>query len=154
DVEARTFSSDVVFVGTADADRLPYLNALLSIPRVRLALYGSGWDRQTERYSRLARGIVTGRRYRLALGGAKIALGLLRGANRDAHTMRTFEIPACGSFLCARRSSEHNEIFRDSVDAVFFDDPEELRSQVIHYLNEDEARSRIALAGFQAVTQG
>jgi spore maturation protein CgeB len=152
--ETREFASDVVFAGGADADRLPYINALLSIPNLKLAIYGGYWHRQPEPYRRLGRGIVTGRRYRLALGGAKIALGLFREANRDGHSMRTFEIPACGTLLCAPRSSEHDEIFRDGVEAVYFDGPEDLRSQVIRYLNDDEARTRIALAGFQAVTEG
>ena len=128
-----TFSSDVVFVGTADADRLPYLDALLSIPRLRLALYGSDWDRQPDRYRRYVRGLAIGREYRLALGGAKIALGLLRSANRDQHTMRTFEIPACGAFLCAERTDEHEELFRERAEAIFFSDPDELKSQITRY---------------------
>ena len=152
--EARDFASDVVFVGTADADRLPYLDALLSIPGLRLALYGLYWERQPERYRRRSRGSAIGRSYRLALTGAKIALGLLRSANRDQHTMRTFEIPACGAFLCAQRTDEHQEIFRDGAEAVFFDDPDELKNQVQRYLSGDAARARIAAAGFRAVTQG
>jgi spore maturation protein CgeB len=152
--EASAFESDVVFVGTADADRLPYLDALLSIPGLRLALYGSYWERQPERYRRHARGIAIGRSYRLALSGAKIALGLLRSANRDRHTMRTFEIPACGAFLCAQRTDEHQEILRDGAEAVFFDDLDELKSQVTRYLSGNDARTQIAAAGFQAVTQG
>ena len=136
DAEAEAFSSDVVFVGTADADRLPYLNALLSIPRLRLALYGSDWDGQPDRYRRHVRGLALGRAYRLALGGAKIALGLLRSANRDRHTMRSFEIPACGAFMCAERTDEHEELFRERIEAVFFSDPDELRSQVTRYLDD------------------
>jgi spore maturation protein CgeB len=152
--EVNEFASDVVFVGGADADRLPYMDALLSIPGLKLALYGGFWDRQPRRYRRLARGIVTGRRYRLALTSAKIALGLYREANRDQHSMRTFEIPACGAFLCAPRSAEHEELFREGTDAAFFGSPDELKSQVTRYLDDDDARTRIAAAGFRAVTQG
>jgi hypothetical protein len=152
--EAEAFASDVVFVGTADSDRLPYLDALMSIPGIRLALYGSSWERQPDRYRRLARGLATGRSYRLALNGAKIALGLLRSANRDRHTMRTFEIPACGAFLCAQRTNEHQEIFREGADAIFFDSPLELKTQVSQYLRGDDDRVRIAMAGFNTVTLG
>jgi spore maturation protein CgeB len=154
DSEARTYSSDVVFVGAADDDRLPFLDALLSIPRLRLALYGSRWERQPERYRRHARGCVVGRSYRLALSGAKVALGLLRAANRDRHAMRTFEIPACGAFLCAQRTDEHRELFREDIEAVFFDDPEQLKRQVVRYLSDDDSRARIAAAGFRVVTGG
>jgi spore maturation protein CgeB len=97
---------------------------------------------------------VTGRRYRLALGGAKIALGLLRSANRDQHTMRTFEIPACGAFLCAPRTDEHQAILHEGAEAAFFDNPDELKSQVMRYLTNDEARVQVAAAGRRALTQG
>jgi hypothetical protein len=152
--EATAFESDVAFVGTADADRFPYLDALLSISGLRLALYGSGWDRQPVRFSRLARGMAAGRGYRLALSGTKIALGLLRVANRDRHTMRTFEIPACGALLCAQRTDEHEEIFAAETEAVFFDDPDDLKATVQRYLSNDDGRRRIAQAGSRAVSVG
>src|SRR5207248_3036751 len=95
--ERATFESDVAFVGTADVERLPYLDALLSLPGVRVAVYGSYWDRLPDRIRKVWRVTAIGREYRLALNGTKIGLGLLRSANRDRHTMRTFEIPACGA---------------------------------------------------------
>ena len=145
------FVSDVVFVGTADADRLPYLDAL-SIPDcASRAWLGLGTPAGVHRC--LARGTAIGRSYRLALSGAKIALGLLRSANRDRHTMRTFEIPACGAFLCTLRTDEHQEIFRDGIEAVFFDDPDHLKTLVARYLSDDDARARIGADGFRAVTQ-
>jgi spore maturation protein CgeB len=152
--EREAFSADVAFVGTADRDRWPHLDALLSVPGLRLALYGSNWHRQPERFRRLARGMAVGRDYRLALSGAKIALGLLRSENRDAHTMRSFEIPACAGFLCAQRTAEHEELLRDGHEAVFFDDPDDLRSKVIKYLREDDARLAIATAGRRAISEG
>jgi len=154
EAEAAHFSSDVVFVGTADSDRWPYLDALLSIPGLRLALYGSGWDRQPERYRRHWRGIALGRQYRLALTNGKIALNMLRSANRDGHTMRTFEIAACRAFQCAPRTAEHQALFREGAEAVFFSDVDELKRQVTHYLNADDARATISAAGFLAVTRG
>jgi hypothetical protein len=152
--EDEKFSADVAFVGTADRDRWPYLDALLSVPRLRLALYGSNWQRQPERFRRLARGMAVGRDYRLALSGAKIALGLLRTENRDGHTMRSFEIPACGAFLCAQRTSEHEEILRDNREAVFFDDPDDLKQKITRYLDDKDARVRISGAGLRAVAEG
>ena len=68
--------------------------------------------------------------------------------------MRSFEIPACGAFMCAERTEEHEELFRDRTEAIFFSDPDELRSQITHYLDDEDARTRIAAAGFRAVTQG
>jgi spore maturation protein CgeB len=152
--EANDFASDVAFVGTADPDRWPYLDAVLSIPGIRLALYGSHWDGQPERFRRVARGMAVGRQYRLALSGAKIALGLLRSENRDAHTMRTFEIPACAGFLCAQRTEEHEELFADGTEAVFFDDPDDLKAKITRYLNDEDARKTIAQRGRAVVSTG
>jgi spore maturation protein CgeB len=153
-LETDAFESDVAFVGTADPDRLPYLDALLSIGGLRLALYGAYWNRHPERFRRLAKGEANGRDYRLALSGTKIALGLLRAANRDGHTMRTFEIPACGAFLCAQRTEEHEEIFNDGAQAVFFNDPDDLKTKVVRYLSDDVGRRLISQSGFQAVVGG
>src|SRR5579875_2091983 len=67
---AAQFSSDVVFIGGLDADRVPYVDALLSIPGISIALYGGYWQRLA-RTRPFARGFAVGRSYRLALGGAK-----------------------------------------------------------------------------------
>ena len=56
--------------------------------------------------------------------------------------------------MCAPRSAEHEELFREGTDAVFFSGPDELKSQVTRYLDDVDARTRIAAAGFRAVTQG
>jgi len=151
--ERRRFAADVAFVGGADEDRLPYANAIAALPGVGLALYGGYW----RRYPHLAasvRGFVTGREYRLALGGAKIALCLVRRANRDGHVMRTFEIPACGAFMLAEDTDEHRELFTPDVDAAFFRSPADLANQIRHYLAHDLDRQRIAQAGHRRITTG
>lgn len=94
------------------------------------------------------------RDYRLAVGGAKIAVNLVRRANRDDHVMRTFEIPACGGFMLTERSSSHEELFSEDNEAAFFGSPDELVAKVRSYLVRDEARARIAAAGYRKITQG
>lgn len=116
-----------------------------------------------------------GRDYRLALGGAKIALCLLRAklqANRDRHVMRTFvirtleipardrhvmrtfEIPACGAFMLAERTDEHLELFEENREAAYFGSVEELLDKVRYYLSHEDERQRIAKAGYRRVTAG
>jgi spore maturation protein CgeB len=153
DDEVRRFRSDVTLIGGADRDRLRDLKPLLAARDVSLALYGGYWaqHRQTRSY---ARGFAVGRDYRLALGGAKIALCLVRRANRDRHSMRSFEIPACGSFMLAERTDEHLAVFREDEEAVFFSSPDELLDKVRFYLAHDEIRQRIARAGHARVTTG
>ena len=153
DEERLRFSSDVAFIGGADRDRTPYASAIAGIPGVTLALYGGYWD-QYPPLRPHARGFVVGREYRLALGGTKIALCLVRHANRDGHVMRTFEIPACGAFMLAEDTEEHRRLFTEGVDAAFFESPEDLAAQVRHYLAHDSDRRRIAIAGHLHITGG
>ncbi len=151
--ERESFRSDVVLVGGADPDRLPYVEALARLDGLSLALYGGYWSRHP-RLRPYARGFARGRDYRLALGGAKIALCLVRRANRDGHAMRSFEIPACGAFMLAERTEEHRELFREGLEAAFFGSAEELCEKVRYYLAHDDERVRIARAGHKRIATG
>jgi glycosyltransferase involved in cell wall biosynthesis len=152
--EHTRFDSDVVFIGGCDADRVPYFEALVKgLPNLRLHLYGGYWDRHSL-LRRYYRGFALGRHYRLALGAAKIALNLVRRANRDRHVMRSFEIPACGAFMLAERTEEHLEWFEEGKEAAYFDSPDELVEKVRYYLSRDDERQRIAEAGHRKVTLG
>ncbi len=148
--EHRRFDSDVAFIGGCDDDRVPFFKTLVeAIPTLNLALYGGFWDRKRD-LRRYWRGFAVGRDFRLALGGTKIAINLVRRANRDGHTMRSFEIPACGAFMLAERTSEHTALFAEGHAAAYFASPKELVEKVQHYLaNEDE---RTAIAGMARTT--
>jgi spore maturation protein CgeB len=152
--EAEHFRSDVVFVGGADRDRVPYFEALLDdVPGLCLHLYGGYWDR----YPRLRhcyRGVALGRDYRLALACTKVALCLVRRSNRDGHVMRTFELPACRTFMLAERTEEHLDLFEDGKEAGYFGTPEELVEKTRSYLSDDAERTRIAEAAFRKVRGG
>lgn len=154
DDEARRFESDVTFIGGGDDDRAPYFETLVgAIPGLRLHLHGGYWNRYPKLHP-YWRGNATGRDFRLAVGGAKIAVNLVRRANRDDHVMRTFEIPACGGFMLTERSATHDELFSADNEAVFFNSPDELVAKVRIYLGRDEDRARIAAAGHRKITQG
>jgi len=148
--EKASFASDVVFIGGGDSDRIPLIRALTTIPNLRLHLYGGYWDRDPT-LRRFHRGFALGREYRLALGGARIALSLVRRANRDGHSMRTFEIPACRAFMLAERTEEHLEMFDEDKEAAFFGSAEELVKKVQTFLLRDADRACIAEAGWMKV---
>ncbi len=151
--ESRRFGSDVALIGGADRDRLRDLEPLLGAPGVSIALYGGYWTRDP-RYRPFARGFAVGRDYRLALGGARIGLCLVRRANRDGHAMRSFEIPACGAFMLAERTDEHLAVFREGQDAALFSTPGEMLEKIRYYLAHEDERLRIARAGYVRVTTG
>jgi glycosyltransferase involved in cell wall biosynthesis len=158
DGERETWASDVVFVGTWATQRARLLETLVTAVPARYSIYGAGWERLA-RSSPLRpslRGIVWGDDMSRALGGGKIALGFLRKENRDEYTQRTFEIPACGGLLLAERTETHHSLFRDGVEAVFFDpdDPAELIRSVRALLADEPRRESIRAAGRAAVTRG
>jgi hypothetical protein len=149
--ELKRFAADIAFVGEGDADRLPYFLTLAKeLPDVNLALYGGLWNRHpaTRRYFR---GNVRGRDFRMALGGAKIAVNLIRRENRDDHVMRTFEGPACGAFMLNERTDEHLKLFEEGSEAAYFGSAEELVDKARYYLAHDNERERIRAAGYARV---
>jgi spore maturation protein CgeB len=152
--EVQRFASDVASIGEADADRVPFFQKLIeTMPELDLALYGGMWDRHpvTRRH---ARGSVRGRDFRLALGGTRIAINLIRRGNRDDHVMRTFEAPACGAFVLNERTSEHLELLAEDREAAYFSSPTEMVEKVRYYILRDRERDRIAQAGYKQITKG
>ena len=124
-----------------------------AIPNLKLALYGGFWNRSPY-LRRYWRGFALGRNFRMAMGGAKIAINLVRRANRDGHVMRSFEIPACGSFMLAERTEEHLELFREGTEAAYFSSPEELVESVRNYLGNSQDREAVSAAGYNRVISG
>src|SRR5690242_14840809 len=91
----RELESDVVFAGGADADRIPYIDALARAG-LKIGLYGGYWDRYSQT-RRLGNGVKPPAFVREAIAAAKVALCLVRRANRDGTCMRTFELAAIGA---------------------------------------------------------
>ena len=90
----------------------------------------------------------------MALSGAKIAPCLVRRANRDGHVMRSFEVPACCTFMLAERTEEHLELFEEGKEAAYFSSPEQLVEKVRYYLTQEKERKRMAEAAYRKVTSG
>ena len=80
---------------------------------------------------------------------AKICLGLLSRENRDLHTTRSMEIPSLGSLLLAERTAEHEALYRDREEAVFWSSADECVAQARALLADDARRTAIAAAGRQ-----
>lgn len=144
DEEERTaLAADVVFVGGADRDRIPFLRALLA-SGLDVAVYGSYWERYraTRRHTR---GQTDPARIRRATTTAKVSLCLVRRANRDGHVMRSFEIPASGGCMLAEDTREHRDIFGPHGEAVlYFRDPRDAVEQARRLVRSPEMAKRLA----------
>jgi len=89
--------------------------------------------------------------YRRALCASKIGTCFFSRWNRDQYTTRSWEIPACGTFLLSERTPAMQEFYREGKEAEFFEGPEEFMDKVKFYLDNDAARKRIAAAGYARV---
>lgn len=144
-----TFSAEVGFIGTYEANREAYI-AFLIENGIPVSVTGDGWP-GGERWNLIKpyyKGpSVYGEPYVKTINGMKIALHFLRQANRDEQDSRSFEIPACGVFMLAESSALHRSLFEDEKEAVFFKSKEEMLEKIQYYLAHEEERKKIARAG-------
>jgi len=151
--EVKAFSSDVVFAGGADADRVPYVQALLQAG-FTVALYGGYWERfrPTRPHTR---GHADPMALRKAIGGAKVALCLVRRANRDGHAMRSFEVPAVGACMLVEDTDEHRAMFGEPGRAVVYFRAVNEMVQTMGRLRDDPAeRERLGREAHRLIVGG
>ena len=151
--EKKRLGADVIFAGGADRDRVPYIAALIKTG-FQVGLYGDYWDRFKETRGHI-RGYANPEMLRKAIHAAKVALCLVRRANRDGNSMRTFEIPAVGACMLTEDTAEHREIFGEEGKAVvYFRPAEEMVEKLRWLLSHEEERRRLAESAHRLITQG
>jgi hypothetical protein len=155
DEEHRHWASEVVFVGSWMPERGPLMVRLLELG-VPLSIRGNHWQLapEWERLRSVIQGpAVHGPDYVKAIQCAKIALGLLSKGNRDLHTTRSAEVPFIGgAVFCAERTSEHEQLLRDGIEAVFWTTPEECAVECAGLLADEPRRTHMAAAAQQRLT--
>lgn len=151
--EARRLAADILFVGGGDRDRIPFLAALAGAG-FSLALYGDYWERFPEARPYF-RGYADPQTLRQATAAARIALCLVRRANRDGHVMRSFEIPAIGACMLAEDTAEHREIFGPHGETVvYFRSISEMIEKARWLLDRPAERQRLAAAAHARIVHG
>ncbi|MDC1495481.1 glycosyltransferase, partial [Amylibacter sp.] len=156
DLPSSVAPSDVTFIGSAEEQRYEVLRYLAN-NGIALSVFGSGWDKKRyQRHSHLLeinKFDLIGLEYAEKIYNSKINLCFLRKMNNDLHTSRSIEIPACGGFMLAEKTNEHEDLFTDKLEAVYFDNKEDLLGKIIYYLENRKVRERIAGNGFLRTRQ-
>jgi spore maturation protein CgeB len=148
DSEKQEWGCEVGFTGAFEADRYKRM-LVISNTEQEVVVRGPNWERYEKRHSFLTikPGFIAGDNYAKAISATRINLGFLCKVNRDSHTTRSVEIPACGAFMLAERTGEHLELFEEGKEAEFFETDQELIDKVKYYLKHEGERQRIAQAG-------
>lgn len=144
---------DVLFLGTWFPERGPFLLSLVKLG-VPLAIRGANWHKAPEwpKLQAFWRGSgISGDDYAKAIQCAKVNLGMLSKENRDLHTTRSLEIPALGALLCAERTSEHQAMYREGHEALFWSDAKECAEACRIALANETDRQGIAKAGLARI---
>jgi spore maturation protein CgeB len=142
--------TDVLFVGGADADRVPLLHALVDAG-LNVTVYGAHWHHYP-RKGLTIRGEGSMAQLRVASATAKFTLILVRRANRDGHVMRTFESAACKVCLLVEETEEHRRIFGDDNVAVrYFQNRRSMVVCAVELANAPHERERLRGALYQLI---
>lgn len=145
DKESVKWSNDVLFIGGADKERIPVMESL-SAAGFHLSLWGGYWANHAS-LSSYARGHADPETMRRLVAAARVNLCLVRRANRDGHSMRSYELPAIGGSLLVEDTDDHREMFGKDGDCVgYFDTMKSLQHKVRELLNCPGESSRRAEA--------
>ena len=137
--------SAVSFVGGADADRVGYMRALIKAG-VDLELYGGYWN-EKRGLGDSARGFVDTAGYRAVVAGTAVSLCLVREANRDAHVMRSYELPAMRACILAQDTPDHRELYGADGETVrYFSSEADVAARAQELLRDGAERERLAVA--------
>lgn len=147
--DMKVYNSDVCFIGRYEPEYCHKVQMAHQIG-VDVAVWGT-WGKYliTKPWLKnVYRGEgVWHENYVKAICAAKIGLGFLSKKMPERVTQRSFEIPACGTFMLAERTEEHLSYFEEGKEAEFFDSDEELKDKIKYYLKNEEEREKIAAAG-------
>ena len=144
---------DLVFAGNLDVERVRWLEG--AAESSRMAIFGERTLAAVPRRSPLRN--VTflpaayGKDLSRALARGKISLNIMRAQNRYSHNMRSFESPSSGVFTLSQRTPELSKMFSENTNIAFVDSPGSVAAAVDYWLQRDDARQKIALAGFRRV---
>ena len=78
---------------------------------------------------------------------------MLSHQNRDLVTTRSFETLSWGGLLCAERTSEHQLLYEDSYEAVFWDSTDECIARCSVLLNDQTFRDYIRNNGIKRIKE-
>lgn len=147
--DVEKYTADISFIGTRDKEREAWLEYLTDFD---FKIWGNDWHKASLGLRRRwQKESAEGEKFSKVCAGSKIVIDILRRQMFPAHSMKTFEIPACRGFLMCNKGGEVHDFFKEGREMVTFSSPEEMVQKVKFYLKQDQLRVKIAEAGYRKV---
>jgi spore maturation protein CgeB len=144
----RTF--DVAFVGSYSPERS---RLLAKLSRFDLKIWGPNWNLPWIPRT-LAKHVMNdesfGEKFVEILNRSKIAINMHHPSDFNATgkiNMRVFETAGCGTFQLTDHAIGLDEFFIPGQEVICYDSPEELVELIEYYLELEDPRGRISVAG-------
>lgn len=156
--EDRPF--DLVFIGNHSTYKQDWIEAILAnLPPLRVAIAGNRWSRIAANGSAIfpSGGPLTGDLMSRTINHARICLALHHGPGgshgwSDAISARSFETPACGTFMLHIDSPDIRRLFEIGEEIDVFDDPVEAAEKISYYLAHPGQREVMAERAWRRAT--
>jgi hypothetical protein len=143
------------FIGNFRQSRASLITKMANLYGEQFAIAGVRWQRIDQfKYSANLLGPIYGPLFSNFISCAPVQLGLLNSENRDTHTARTFEIPACGGLLIAEDTLEHRLLFEKDNGALFFRNELEIVNLISWIESHPFKAEIIARNGHKVITGG
>jgi spore maturation protein CgeB len=145
-LERVRYESHICFVGNSHGPGSPRNTALLALADYPLAVWGLGWERTllAEISPQALRGPAYADQMLKVYSGSEIALNF----SLDRYLVfRNFEVPACGPLLVTEQVPELEGLFHPGEEIVVYNNLDELRHTLDHYLAHPKEAAAIARRG-------
>ena len=146
----RKYKIDVLIIGTWFPERGKLFLKLIE-NKINVVVYGAKWKKFKfyRKYKKfINKQINNDNLYRDTIYSSKITLCLPSIENDDDITNKSLEIPHIGSLLLAKKTRTHSQLFRDNIDAIFFNDTNDCLLKIKYLLNNQEKILKISKAGY------
>ena len=142
----REMRCDVLVLGRAHLDRVEPVRALVN--EFDTHLYGEGW----KEHGLESRGLIVGEDVLAALASASVTVVFFKtGSGHALVKVGLFDFAAAGALVLTNRFSEVEPYFEYGREIVGFEDTEDLKRKIRHYLAHPDEAQAIRRAGRERV---
>jgi spore maturation protein CgeB len=143
--ERAWYGADVSFVGTQHPDRVKMLDPLTEWD---LRVYGVGWDGVEESLRRCVRDEpVYGLKKSKIYAASRVSINVHGPHMVSGENFRVFEVAACGGVSFSTFKPDLAACFEPGREVVVFDDADDLRDKLRHYLGHPDELDAVRDAG-------